>query len=143
MCHPRYCLTHHPGISSNTHHPLYPRWRNTHVTHTGTSAQKTAYVAHSGASLTLACLQREHTIHASTPPTQAHHPRHPRQHKQHAISQTPGYPINRIKNLAVFNFSVYFYSLYFQVFLSIFHRSLENRHGKTKLFQRKLHVSFL
>ena len=62
MCHPRYCLAHHPGTSSNitnaTHfrtpptpanQPPYPRWHTSHVIYVGTS------------------------------PTQARHSRHPRQ----------------------------------------------------------------
>ena len=70
MRHPRYCLAHHPGISSNiasatdfsapnalAHCPAYPRWR-------------TAHVAHADASPTLAC---HPCHHASTPPTKARH----------------------------------------------------------------------
>ena len=104
MRHPRYCLTHHPGISSNitnathfstpatpttlAHRPLYPRWCTTHATHASTSP-------------TLARHQRKHTTHVSTPPTQARHPPHSLCHKQHVISQTPGYPIKLLKLLGL------------------------------------------
>ena len=123
MRHPRYCLTHHPGISSNitnathfstpatpttlAHRPLYPRWCTTHATHAGTSPQHAAHhnprqhVTRTGSSPTPARHQRKHTTHVSTPPTQARHPRHSRQHKQHAISQTPGYPIKLLKLLGL------------------------------------------
>ena len=83
MRHPRYCLTHHPGISSNitnathfsmlpttptlVHHRLYPHWSTTHVTHAGTQP-------------TLARHPRWHVTHVSTPPTQTHHLR---QHASH------------------------------------------------------------
>ena len=123
MHHPRYCLTHHPGISSNitnathfstpatpttlAHRPLYPRWCTTHATHAGTSPQHAVHhnprqhVTHTGSSPTPARHQRKHTTHVSTPPTQARHPRHSRQHKQHAISQTPGYPVKLLKLLGL------------------------------------------
>ena len=123
MHHPRYCLTHHPGISSNitnathfstpatpttlAHRPLYPRWCTTHATHAGTSPQHAVHhnprqhVTRTGSSPTPARHQRKHTTHVSTPPTQARHPRHSRQHKQHAISQTPGYPIKLLKLLGL------------------------------------------
>ena len=120
MRHPRYCLTHHPGISSNitnathfstsatptmlAHRPFYPRWCTTHVTHAGTSPQNGAHITHASTSPALARHTRQHckhTTHVSTPPTQARHPRHSRQHKQHAISQTPGYPIKLLKLLGL------------------------------------------
>ena len=123
MRHPRYCLTHHPGISSNitnathfstpatpttlAHRPLYPRWCTTHATHAGTSPQHAVHhnprqhVTRTDSSPTPARHQRKHTTHVSTPPTQARHPRHSRQHKQHAISQTPGYPIKLLKLLGL------------------------------------------
>ena len=137
MHHPRYCLTHHPGISSNitnathfstpatpttlAHRPLYPRWCTTHATHASTSP-------------TLARHQRKHTTHVSTPPTQARHSRHSRQHKQHVISQTPGYPIKFLKLLALkFQkaINVHFYSLYFLGLFKHFHKCLENCRRKT------------
>ena len=71
MRHPRYCLTHHPGIFSNitnatrfstpampitlAHRPFYPRWCNTHATYASTSP-------------TLARQQSKHTTHVSTTP---------------------------------------------------------------------------
>ena len=132
MCHPRYGLTHHPGISSNitnaTHfstpptpptlalRPLYPHCRTTHVTHADMSPTLTQH-------------HHKHTTNSSRSPTQACHLRYPRQHNQHAISQTPGHPVKDFKclsseiprgNLAVFTFSFYFYTAStFQVFLSI------------------------
>ena len=137
MRHPRYCLTHHPGISSNitnsthfrtpptsftlAHRPLFPHRRTTHVTYAGTSPQHAAYAVRASTSPTLACHQRKHSIHARKPPTQAHHPRHPRQHKQHAISQATGYPRG---NLVVFTLSFHFFSLFFLGLLKYFHRSL-------------------
>ena len=163
MCHPRYCLTHHPGISSNitnathfitpamsttlAHRPLYPRWCTAHAIHAGTSPQHPAHITHASTSPTLARHQRKHTTHISAPLTQARHPRHSRQHKQHAISQTPGYPIKLLKLLGLkfqegiqqlFTFNFYFCSLYFLGLFKHFHRSLENCHRKIKLFQRKL-----
>ena len=132
MRHPRYCLTHHPGISSNitnathfstpatpttlAHRPLYPRWCTTHATHASTSP-------------TLARHQRKHTTHVSTPPTQARHPPHSLCQKQHVISQTPGYPIKLLKLLGLkfqeeiqqFLLLIFiFTALNFQAFLSIF-----------------------
>ena len=117
MRHPRYCLTHHPGISSNitnathfimpamsttlAHRPLYPRWCTAHAIHAGTSPQHPAHITHASTSPTLARHQRKHTTHISAPLTQARHPRHSRQHKQHAISQTPGYPIKLLKLLGL------------------------------------------
>ena len=117
MRHPRYCLTHHSGISSNitnatlfstpptpttlAHCPLYPRWCTAHSTHAGTSPQHAAHVTHASTSRTLAYYQRKHTTHVSTHPTQARHPRHSRQHKQYAISQTTEYPIKLLKLLGL------------------------------------------
>ena len=140
MHHPRYCLTHHPGISSNithathvstpsilpilVHHPCHPR----------------QHVIHAGMSPTLARHHRKRTTHANRALTQARRLRDPRQHKEHTISQNPGYPINSEiprENLAVFTFSSYLCSLYFLGFLKHFHGSLENCHRKIKLFQRR------
>ena len=68
MHHPRYCLTHHPGISSNItkatyfsmpptpHRPLYPHWCTTHATHASSSS-------------TLAYHPRQHTSIANAQPT--------------------------------------------------------------------------
>ena len=121
MCHPRYCLAHHPGISSNTtdaihfstpatpttleHRPLYPHWCTTHVTHAGTSPQHATHhnprqhVTRTGTSHTPAHHQCKHTTHVSTPPTQVRHRQHSRQHKQHAICQTRWYPVKLLKRL--------------------------------------------
>ena len=123
MHHPRYCLTHHSGISSNitnathfsvsatpttlAHRPLYPRWCTTHATHAGTSPQHAVHhnprqhVTRTGSSPTPARHQRKHTTHVSTPPTQARHRQHSRQHKQHAFCQTPWYPIKLLKLLGL------------------------------------------
>ena len=145
MCHPRYCLTHHPGISSNitnathfitpamsttlAHRPLYPRWCTAHAIHAGTSPQHPAHITHASTSPTLARHQRKHTTHISAPLTQARHPRHSRQHKQHAISQTPGYPIKLLKLLGLkfqkefqqFLLLIFIFTTFtFQAFLSIF-----------------------
>ena len=88
MRHPRYCLIHHPGSSSNithtsthfstppmpptlAHRPLYPRWcttHTTHATHTGTSPQHVAHVTHASQSPTLARHPRQHATSANTPP---------------------------------------------------------------------------
>ena len=102
MRHPRYCLTHHPGISSNitnathfstpatpttlAHRPLYPRWRTSHATH---ASMFPTLVRHP-------C---QHTTLVNAPPIQPRHPQHSRQHKQYVISQTPGYPIKLLKLL--------------------------------------------
>ena len=96
MRHPRYCLTHHPGISSNitnathfstpatpialAHRPLYPRWCTTHGTHAGMSPQHAAYITHTGTSPALTLHPRQHTTNANTPPTLA---RLPRKHATH------------------------------------------------------------
>ena len=142
MCHPRYGLTHHPGISSNitnaTHfstpptpptlalRPLYPHCRTTHVTHADMSPTLTQH-------------HHKHTTNSSRSPTQACHLRYPRLHNQHAISQTPGHPVKDFKclsseiprgNLAVFTFSFYFYSLYLLGLLKHSDRSMENCHRK-------------
>ena len=130
MCCPRYCLTHHPGISSNftnathfstppmtptlTHRSLYPYWRTNHA---GTSPQHAAYITHASMATTLAHHSRQHVT------KQTHHPR---QHASHAcapstiptlvqIARTHGYPIKLLKHL-VFIFTVFT----FQAFLSIF-----------------------
>ena len=103
----RYCLAHHPGISTNitnaTHfstlptpptvanHSPYPRWHITNATHAGMSPLHATYVA------TLAHNTHQHATHANhagTSPTLVCHPRHPRQHKQNAISQLRFYKIN-------------------------------------------------
>ena len=156
MRHPRYCLTHHPGISSNitnaTHFstpPKKPTLAHTpHFTHVGTpptsatlAGNPRQHVTHASMSPTLSSYQRKHTTHASRSPTQVRHLRHPCQHKQHAITQTPEYPISSQipkGDLAGFTFSFYLHSLYFLGLLKYFHRSLENCYRKTKLFQRKL-----
>ena len=129
MRHPRYCLTHHPGISSNinnathfstpptqptlAHHPLYPLWLTTHASHAGTSPQNGAHGTHASTSPTLVRHPRQHAINTNTLPTLAHLPRHPRQHKQHAISQTLGYPI-KLLSYQLSNSKRKFSSFYFQ-----------------------------
>ena len=148
MHHPRYCLTHHPGISSNItnathfsmaatpttlgHRPLYPRWCTTHATHADTSPQHAAHIIHvtrTSTSPTLARHQRKHTTHVTTSSKQAHHPPQSQQHKQHAISQTPGYPVKLLKLLGLkfqqeiqqFLLLIFiFIAFTFQAFLSIF-----------------------
>ena len=116
MCHPRYCLTYHPGISSatQTSHLSAPPTLPTLASNPRHPHQD---VTHASTPPTLARHQCKHTTHASRSPTQAHHLRHPRQRKKHAISQTPGYPIGSQiprENLAVFTFSFYFYTLLFR-----------------------------
>ena len=159
MRHPRYCLTHYPGISSNitnathfsmpvtpntlVHHPCHPHW---HVTLARCPHNPRQYVTHTGALPTLARHRHKHITHFGTPPTQACYPRHLYQHKQHAISQTSGYPIKLLKLLdlkfpeeiqqfllLIFIFTV----LTFYGLLSIF-IEVEKCHRKIKLFQRKL-----
>ena len=106
MCQSRYCRRHHSGISSNitntTHfvrHPRHLRQHTAHLSHTGAPSlchvtiarrpgNRPQHVTHTGTLPRLARHKCKHIIHASTPPTQVHHPRQPRQHKQHAISQT-------------------------------------------------------
>ena len=91
MRHPRYCLTHHPGICSNitnathfstpampttlAHLPLYPCQCTTHATQAGTSPQRAAHITHASASPTLACHPRQHANNANTPPMLARLPR--------------------------------------------------------------------
>ena len=157
MRHPRYCLTHHFGISSSitnathfstpptpptlVHHPFCPRW---HATLARCPCNPRQHVTHTGISPTLAHHQRKHTTHPSTPATQARHVRHLRQHKQHVIS---GYPIQLLKFLPLkfqeeiqqFLLLVFIFTNFtFQVFLKHFHRGLEKCHRKIKLFQGKL-----
>ena len=124
MRHPRYCLTHHPGIFSNitnathfstpampttlAHRPLYSHWctlhqpcdPHWHVTLARHSHNPRQHVTHTGMSPTLACHQRKHTTHVSKPPTQARQPRYIQPFlKQRVISQTPVYPIKFLKLL--------------------------------------------
>ena len=145
MRHPRYCLTHHPGISFNitnathcstpatpttlAHRPLYPRWCTTHTTNAGMSLQHAARIIHASTSPTLARHQCKHITNVSTPPTQARHPRHSRQYKQHTISQTPEYQIKLLKLLGLkfqeeiqqFLLLIFILTAFaFQTFLSIF-----------------------
>ena len=145
MRHPRYCLTHHPGIFFNitnathcstpatpttlAHHPLYPRWCTTHITNAGMSPQHATHIIHASTSPTLARHQCKHITHVSLPPTQAGHPRHSRQYKQHTISQTPEYPIKLLKLLGLkfqeeiqqFLLLLFILTAFaFQAFLSIF-----------------------
>ena len=166
MHHPRYCLTHHPGISSNitnathfstsatptmlAHRPFYPRWCTTHVTHAGTSPQNGAHITHASTSPALARHTRQHckhTTHVSTPPTQARHPRHSRQHKQHAISQTPEYLVKLLRFLGLkfqeeiqqfLLLSFVFTVFTFQAFLNIFIEVWKTAIGKLNFVQRKL-----
>ena len=153
MRHPRYCLTHHPGICSNitnathfsmpptpttlAHCPLYPCWCTTHVTHAGTSPQHSSHVTHDGTSATLACYQRKHTTHVSTPLMQARHPRHSRQQKQHAISQSPGYPIKLLKFLGL-KFLQEIQQLLLFIFTAFTLRLNFFRGNQSALFKRRL-----
>ena len=159
MRHPRYCLTHYPGISSNitnathfsmpvtpntlVHHPCHPHW---HVTLARCPHNPRQHVTHTGALPTLARHRHKHITHFGTPPTQACYPRHLYQHKQHAISQTSGYPIKLLKLLDLkfpekiqqFLLLIFiFIVLTFYGLLSIF-IEVEKCHRKIKLFQRKL-----
>ena len=145
MRHPQYCLTHHPGISSNTinatcfttpatsttlaHRPLYPRWWTTHATHTGTSLQHAAYITHASTSPTL------HATNANIPSTLARH-----FSNSWVLNQAFKAFRSQISrgNLAVFTFNFYFYSLYFLGLFKHLHISPENFHRKIKLYQRKL-----
>ena len=154
MRHPRYCLTHHSGISSNitnatlfstpptpttlAHCPLYPRWCTAHSTHAGTSPQHAAHVTHASTSRTLAYYQRKHTTHVSTHPTQARHPRHSRQHKQYAISQTTEYPIKLLKLLGLkFQEEIQqFLLLLFILKIKLFYRKLVCLIQKTTIFSK-------
>ena len=137
MRHARYCLTHHPGISSyitNATHistlPTPPKLAHRSLAiHAGKSPQHTTQVNHAGMLPMLARHHRKHTTHASTPATLARHPRHSHQHKQHMISQTLGYPIKFLKLLALKfqeesqQFLLLFFILTaftFQAFLSVF-----------------------
>ena len=168
MHHPRYCLTHHPGISSNitnathfstsatptmlAHRPLYPCWCTTLAIHADTSPQHAVYITHASTSTTLARHPRQHTTNANN---------HPCQHPSHASTPPIALTITQIArhfsnswvsnyafkafsseiprgNLALFKFNFYFYNLYFLGLFKHFHRSLENCHRKIKLFQRKL-----
>ena len=137
MHHPRYYLTHHPGISSNItnttyleRHPCHPRQHNAHCTHIGAPPRHSrCHVTHTGMSPTLARHQRKHTTHTRRSPMQARYLRHPRQHKQHAISQAPWYLFKLLKLLALtFQeeiqqslLSVFIFKAFsFKAFLSIF-----------------------
>ena len=101
MHYPRYCLTHHAGISSNitnpthfrtppmlptlAHHTLYPCWRNTHA---GTSPWHPANVTHASMSPTLAHHPRQQATKANTPPTLAHLSRMHATHDTHASTNS-------------------------------------------------------
>ena len=119
MCNPRYCLTHHPAISSNitstihfstpdtpttlVHHPLYPSWCTTHGTHDGTSPQHAVHTSHASMSSTLARYPHLHATNANTPPTLARLPRKHVTHNTHDSTnsalflKTPGYSIKLLK----------------------------------------------
>ena len=158
MRHPLYCLTHHPGISSNiinathfstpatlttlAHSPLYPRWFSSHATHASTSP-------------TLASHQRKHTTYVNMPPTQVHHPRHSRQHKQHVISQTLAYPIKLLKLLGlkfqgeiqqflhlIFIFTAFNFQAFLRIFIEVWKTAIEKfnffRGNQPALFKRRL-----
>ena len=93
MRHPRYCLAHHPSISSNiinvthfstqptlAHHPPQPHWHTTHW--------HTTHAIHADTSPTLACHRRKRNTHTNTPhtpPTLLTLACHPRQHTTHVI----------------------------------------------------------
>ena len=133
MRHPRYCLTHHPGVSSSitnatyfstpatpttlTHRPFYPRWCTIHATHTGTSPQHAAYITQASTLPTLARHPRQHATNANTPPTLTRLPRKHATHRTHNnTNSTPflksGYPINLLKLLGL-NSKRKFSSFYF------------------------------
>ena len=123
MCHPRYCLTHQPGFSSNitnaihfstpdtpttlVHHPLSPRWCTTYGTHTGTSPQHPVHTTHASTSSTLARYPRLHATNANTPPTLACLPRKHVTRSTHDSThsvlflKTPGYSIKLLKLLCL------------------------------------------
>ena len=73
MRHPRYCLTHHPGISSyitNATHistpPTPPKLAHRSLAiHAGKSPQHATQVNHAGMLPMLARHHRKHTAHAS------------------------------------------------------------------------------
>ena len=169
MRHPRYCLTHHSGISSNINNaahfsaPPTPRSQHTahctyigirsrwHVTLAHRRRKPRQHVTHTGTSPTLACQQRKHTTHVSMPPTQARYPRHPCQHKQRAISRTLGYPLKLLKLLALkfqeeiqqFLLLVFIFATFnFQAFLSIFIEAWKTATEKLNFFRGKQSVRF-
>ena len=96
MRHPRYCLAHHPAISSNitnstrysvppklAHYPPHPRWHITHATHANTLSMPPAPGRH----------PRNYATHANSPPMLACQPCHPNYQEKHTISQTLQYCI--------------------------------------------------
>ena len=70
MCHPRYCLTYHPGISSatQTSHLSAPPTLPTLASNPRHPHQD---VTHASTPPTLACHSRQHATNANTPPTLA------------------------------------------------------------------------
>ena len=101
MRHPRYCLTHYPGISSSitnatlfsippmsptlAHRSPYPCWRTTHA---GTSPQHASYVTHARMSTTLAHQSRYHATKVNTPPTLARLSHMHTTHETHASTNS-------------------------------------------------------
>ena len=165
MRHPRYCLTHHPGISSNitnaTHFStppnvsaptLYPRWPTTHASNAGTSPKHATYVTHASASSTLVRHPRQHASNANTPITLACLPRHSRQQKQHIISQTPRYPIKLLNLLAlkfqeeiqqflllVFIFTASTFQVFLSILIEVWKTAIEKFRGnQSALFKTEL-----
>ena len=139
MSHPRCCPTYHPGIFSNiinvthfstsstfAHRPLYPNWRTT-------------------TSPMLARHQRNYTIHAIRPYTQAHQLQYPHQYKQHTN------PVKLLK-LLTFKFQeeiqqflllvVIYTAFTFQAFLSIFMGVWKTATEKLNFFRGKYSAFF-
>ena len=168
MRHPRYCLTHYPGISSNitnathfsmpvtpntlVHHPCHPHW---HVTLARCPHNPRQHVTHTGALPTLARHRHKHITHFGTPPTQACYPRHLYQHKQHAISQTSGYPIKLLKLLGlkfqeeiqqflllIFILTAFAFQTFLSIFIEVWKTAIEKldffRGNQSVLFKRRL-----
>ena len=165
MRHPRYCLTHHPGVFSNitnathfstpatptilAHRPLYPRQCTTHATHAGMSPQRAAHITHATRH------SHWHVTHAGTLPTQTNNPRHSRQHKQHVISETPAYPIKLLKLLSlkfqeeiqqflllIFIFTAFKFQVFLSILIEVWKTAIEKlnflRGNQSALFKRRL-----
>ena len=130
MRHPRYCLTHHLGISCNITNAtpfsmppmpptlarrlLYPCWCTTHA---GTSAQHASYVTHTSMSTTLAHHSRQHTTKANTLPMLACLPPMHASHVNHTSTNRTLFLklLGKLLKYLVFIFTAFT----FQAFLSI------------------------
>ena len=77
MCHPRYCLAHHPGISFNISNV-------THFSTQPTSPRLARYPRHHADTS-----PRQHATHINHASTYGTLRFHPRQHVQYVISQIP------------------------------------------------------